>query len=230
MDSLCCGMIWESKGMPETANRKTAELEAALWKASEGGKYPVLCDQSPCLHRMRAKIQRMKLYEPVEFIHDFLMDRLIFRPTGETVAVHITCSTRLMGLGDKLVALARRCASQVIVPDGVGCCGFAGDKGMTRPELNAYALRKLRAKVNPAAAPETSAAPNPAAAPENATAPENAAASSAPATPAAAGYSNSRTCETGLTTHSGIPYQSIVYLVNACTEPEDQSSITGRMR
>jgi D-lactate dehydrogenase len=28
------------------------------------------------------------------------------------------------------------------------------------------------------------------------------------------GYSNSRTCEIGLTTHSGIPYSSIVSLVN----------------
>ena len=186
MDSLCCGMIWESKGMPETAEKKTAELEEALWIASEQGRYPVLCDQSPCLHRMRAKIHRMKLYEPVEFIHDFLMDRLQFQPTDGTVAVHVTCSTRLMGLGGKLIALARRCAKDVIVPEGVGCCGFAGDKGMTHPELNAYALRKLRAQVNPATT---------------------------------AGYSNSRTCEIGLTTHSGIPYQSIVYLVNACTEP-----------
>ena len=28
------------------------------------------------------------------------------------------------------------------------------------------------------------------------------------------GYSNSRTCEIGLTLHSGIPYMGIVYLVN----------------
>ena len=33
------------------------------------------------------------------------------------------------------------------------------------------------------------------------------------------GYSNSRTCEIGLQTNSGIPYRSIVYLVNSCTEP-----------
>ena len=38
---------------------KVRELEDALWKASEEGKYPVLCDQSPCLHRMRARIGRM---------------------------------------------------------------------------------------------------------------------------------------------------------------------------
>ena len=33
------------------------------------------------------------------------------------------------------------------------------------------------------------------------------------------GYSNSRTCEIGLTANSGIPYKSIAYLVNDCTEP-----------
>jgi len=34
-----------------------------------------------------------------------------------------------------------------------------------------------------------------------------------------AGYSNSRTCEIGLSVHGGIPYQSIVYLVDRCTSP-----------
>ena len=32
------------------------------------------------------------------------------------------------------------------------------------------------------------------------------------------GYSNSRTCEMGLQTNAGIPYMSIIYLVNASTE------------
>ena len=52
MEKMCCGQIWESKGMLDIADRKSAELEEALWKASEQGKYPVLCAQSPCLHRM----------------------------------------------------------------------------------------------------------------------------------------------------------------------------------
>ncbi|HEX8908500.1 MAG TPA: hypothetical protein VF805_04825, partial [Anaeromyxobacteraceae bacterium] len=33
------------------------------------------------------------------------------------------------------------------------------------------------------------------------------------------GYSNSRTCEIGLSLHGGIPYQSIVYLVDRATSP-----------
>lgn len=37
------------------------------------------------------------------------------------------------------------------------------------------------------------------------------------------GYSNSRTCEIGLTTNSGIPYESIVYLVDQCTTSKDKA-------
>lgn len=200
MKNLCCGTIWESKGMPDIADRKTKELEDALWRASEEGRYPVLCDQSPCLHRMRGKITKMKLYEPAEFIWVFLRDRLEFHKSDRPVAVHCTCSTRLMGLSDTVISLAGLCAEEVFVPEGVGCCGFAGDKGMTRPELNAYALRKLRPQIEAF----------------------NADAAAKGRKPIEAGYTNSRTCEIGLTTNSGIPYMSIAYLVNECTEAKRQ--------
>lgn len=186
MKNLCCGMIWESKGMPDIADRKTQELEAALLVASEGGKYPVLCDQSPCLHRMRDHIKSLKLHEPAEFIHDYLVPNLEFTPIDETIAVHVTCSLRRMGLADKIIALARMCSHNVVIPTEIGCCGFAGDKGFTLPELNKYALRKLRPQIEKSGATH--------------------------------GYSNSRTCEIGLTTNSGIPYKSIAYLVDSCSK------------
>ena len=185
MDKLCCGTIWESKGMPEVADQKVKELEEALWEASEQGKYPVLCDQSPCLHRMRECIEKMKLYEPAEFINTFLKDKLEFKQTNTPIAVHVTCSMRKMGLADQIIDLAKLCSSEVLVPEEVGCCGFAGDKGFTNPEVNSYALRKLRPQIE--------------------------------ANNIQIGYSNSRTCEIGLTTNSGIPYASIVYLVDKCT-------------
>jgi len=34
-------------------------------------------------------------------------------------------------------------AEQVTIPSDVGCCAFAGDKGFSRPEMNAHALRAL---------------------------------------------------------------------------------------
>ena len=144
MKNLCCGTIWESKGMRDIADRKSTELEDALYEASHEGRYPVLCDQSPCLHRMREVMTRVKLYEPVEFIYTFLRDKLQFTPIDAPIAVHITCSMRKMNLGNMLVELARLCSRHVVVPDEVGCCGFAGDRGFTHPEVNAYALRKLK--------------------------------------------------------------------------------------
>lgn len=189
MEGLCCGMIWESKGMPDIADAKTAELEAALLEASEGGRIPVVCDQSPCLHRMRDHIKSLTLHEPAEFIYDYLAEHLNFHRHDTPVAVHVTCSSRRMGLADKIVKLAQLCSSHVLVPEEVGCCGFAGDKGFTHPELNAWGLRKLREQIEKAGV--------------------------------VAGYSNSRTCEIGLTTNSGVPYKSIVYLVDECTTPFD---------
>ena len=186
MDHLCCGTIWESKGLPGIADRKVMELEDALWEASGHGKYPVVCDQSPCLHRMKQKITRVQLYESAEFIWKFLKDRLVFEKTDTPVALHLTCSTKIMKIDRIVHDLACMCSSKVLVPEGVGCCGFAGDKGMTHPELNKYALRKLRAQIRERGIE--------------------------------VGYSNSRTCEIGLQTNSGIPYRSIVYLVNSCTK------------
>ena len=147
MEKMCCGQIWESKGMLDIADRKSAELEAALWKASEQGKYPVLCAQSPCLHRMKKVMKKLKLYEPAEFIMTYLKDRLDFHPTDKPIAIHLTCSTRLMGVDKDMIALAKLCSNNVLIPEGVGCCGFAGDRGFTFPELNRYGLRKLKPQI-----------------------------------------------------------------------------------
>ena len=117
MNKMCCGQIWESKGMLDIADRKSGELEAALWKASEHGRYPVLCAQSPCLHRMRKVIRKMKLYEPAEFIMTYLKDRLDFHPIDRRIALHLTCSTREMGVADDLIALARLCSTNVYLPE-----------------------------------------------------------------------------------------------------------------
>jgi len=91
-----------------------------------------------------------------------------------------------MGLEDKLREVAELCAQNVIVPETVGCCGFAGDRGFNVPELTASALSRLKESL-----PRS----------------------------CLAGYSTSKTCEIGLSLHSGINYQSIFYLIDECTEP-----------
>ena len=187
MDRLCCGTPFESKGLVEQADKKAAELEDALIKATNGGKLPVICDTSPCLYRMRQAMNPvLHLYEAVEFIHDFLMEKLSYTQLPRTVAIHNTCSSIKMELTDKFQTVAQACARKVLVPERVGCCGFAGDRGFTHPELNESALKELKPSVSQACS---------------------------------AGYSNSRTCEIGLSLHSGVYYKSILYLVDECTKP-----------
>jgi D-lactate dehydrogenase len=185
LESLCCGLAFESKGFPRAADDMAKELEGELLQASQGGALPVLCDTSPCLQRMRAVLDpRLKTFEPVEFICDFLLPSLSLRREPGPVALHLTCSAQKLGLEGKLRAVAAACAERVVLPP-TGCCGFAGDKGFTAPELNASALAGLRQAV----------------------------------AGCSAGYSNSRTCQIGLSLHAGIPYRSIAHLVDRCAAP-----------
>jgi D-lactate dehydrogenase len=181
LNELCCGMAFSSKGYVDAGTKKSKELETELLKASNYGEYPVLCDMSPCLYTMKENMNSgIKLFEPVEFILDFLVPNLNITPLDEVITVFPVCSMKKMGLDKKLADLANLCAAGVVVPD-TNCCGFAGDRGFTFPELNSHGLRELKIQL-----------------------PEN----------IRSGYSNSRTCEIGLSLHSGISYKSIVYLVD----------------
>ncbi|PWQ98868.1 FAD-binding and (Fe-S)-binding domain-containing protein [Leucothrix pacifica] len=185
VDKLCCGMPFASKGYPEAAEQSSKQLEMMLWEASEQGKYPVLCDTSPCTLRMIEQFEKpLKLLETAGFIEQYLLPHLSITPKPEPMALHITCSARKMGLDNTLRHLTKLCAESVFEPEEEGCCGFAGDKGFSVPELNAASLSRLKQQI-----------------------PEN----------CATGVSNSRTCEIGLSLHSGRQYRSIAYLVDECS-------------
>ena len=197
LSALCCGMPLESKGLAAQADAKADEMVRAIRAASGNGTAPVVIDTSPCAFRLKKHLTDagLQVLDLVEFIHDHLLDRLVFTRQEEPVVLHLTCSTRRMGLDAKLKAVAAACAERVVVPEDVGCCGFAGDKGFTRPELNAHALRHLTKDI-PAEAKS--------------------------------GYSTSRTCEIGLSDHSGMPYRSIVYLVDARSTPKAAAPAAAR--
>ncbi|MBN1301772.1 MAG: FAD-binding oxidoreductase [Melioribacteraceae bacterium] len=192
VNNLCCGMAFDSKGYKKQGKKKAEELLSALQAASDNWKYPVLFDMSPCLYRIKEFINSQnstykgaQIFEQVEFIHDYLLERLKISKSNRTISLHVTCSSTKMGLENKFKTVAEACAENVIIPKDVGCCGFAGDRGFTYPELNKSALRNLKDQL-----------------------PEN----------CREGYSNSRTCEIGLSEHSGINYKSIVYLVDEVSD------------
>ena len=186
MDSLCCGQPFASKGYPQQADRKRSEMLAAVKRASRDGRDPIYCDTSPCtLRLLQQQNHGLDIYDPVRFIRSHLFDRLEFTAQSESVAVHVTCSTQHLGEGQALIDIARKCSTNVVVPEDIHCCGFAGDKGFTTPELNDHALRTLQPVVQHCTE----------------------------------GVSTSRTCEIGLSSHSGVDYHSLVYLVDRVTRP-----------
>ncbi|CAM4081096.1 FAD-binding and (Fe-S)-binding domain-containing protein [Vreelandella rituensis] len=186
VSQLCCGMAFQSKGLFDEAVRKAEELNGELLRASQNGRYPILCDTSPCTLQMQEHLdERLSMQEPVSFAQEQLLPRLSVTPLDERIAVHVTCSSTRMGLSDSCVALAQACSNDVVVPVDIHCCGFAGDKGFNTPELNAVALDGLAEQV----------------------------------AGCSAGYSNSRTCEIGLSQHGGIPYRSILSLLDRVSRP-----------
>lgn len=70
------------------------------------------------------------------------MDKLEFKKVRDTVAIHVPCSSKKMGIEESFAKLAGLCASEV-VPSGIPCCGMAGDRGMRFPELTGSSLQHL---------------------------------------------------------------------------------------
>lgn len=108
-DDLCCGQPFASKGYPEQAEEKRQQLLAALTHASRGGLDPIYCDTSPCTLRLVQDLKdtRLDLYDPVRFIRTHLLDKLIFTPQQEAIAVHVTCSTQHLGESQALISTLR---------------------------------------------------------------------------------------------------------------------------
>jgi D-lactate dehydrogenase len=150
----CCGMPFASKGYDLAFRRAVNDAVAALWRWSGGGRRPIVADASPCAWTLkgaaqaltpqnRERFEALTVVDGVEFAHGTLLPRLEPRKLDGTVALHPVCSLRKMELDASLEELARACAADVFVPVDAACCGFAGDRGFSHPELTAAALAPL---------------------------------------------------------------------------------------
>ncbi|WP_241149101.1 (Fe-S)-binding protein [Photobacterium sanguinicancri] len=143
LDNLCCGMPYKSKGFVDTAANKAQELENSLWQISEQGKFPVLMDTSPCASLSKETMrQGITILEPFKFVADFVLPKLDITPQDEPVMLHITCTSRRSGLAGVMQKVTEACAKQVIIPEDILCCGFAGDKALPRQSSMPLPLRR----------------------------------------------------------------------------------------
>ncbi len=140
---LCCGQMWESKGDFKNADAKRQELINAVAQMTDAGKLPVIVDALSCTKRTLGGNPNVNIVDLVEFMHDEIMPKLKINKKSHA-ALHLGCSARTMQMEPKMQAIANACCDQVIRPAGIECCGYAGEKGLYKPEINAVALRNIK--------------------------------------------------------------------------------------
>jgi D-lactate dehydrogenase len=159
IEGNCCGMPFASKGYTAAYKATLHKILMNFWDWSEHGKYPIVIDTTSCAHTLRTCsdalspedliiYNQLTILDSIEFLHDYILPKLEIHPIAEDVILHPNCSARKLGLDSKLLAIAQKCARSATVPLNLGCCAFAGDRGLLFPELTASATEKESAEVN----------------------------------------------------------------------------------
>jgi D-lactate dehydrogenase len=159
VEGTCCGLPWSSKGFGRAHRHKANELVERLWEWSGEGELPVVIDAASCTQAAATpgegvltdenadRLDRVEIVDSVAWAHDRLLPELEVSRRVGSATVHPTCATRLMGLAPRLRALAGALADDVFVAPSATCCGFAGDRGISHPELTAAATAPQAAEL-----------------------------------------------------------------------------------
>ncbi|GAB4221842.1 MAG: FAD-binding and (Fe-S)-binding domain-containing protein [Francisella sp.] len=141
LDKQCCGQMYHSKANYMQQEQSQIQLQ----KIIDYEKYSyIVTDNSSC--SQFAKEQNINITN----INDLILDNfenLKLKKKFNKIALHIDCSTRKQNIDNKIIQALYNCSDEVIVPHNIYCCGFAGDKGFTTPELNASSLYLLKSQV-----------------------------------------------------------------------------------
>jgi D-lactate dehydrogenase len=203
VEGSCCGLPWSSKGFAAAHREKANEMVELLWRWSDEGSLPVVVDAASCTAAIAEpgegvlgepnaeRLAGVELLDSVAWAHDRLLPALTVTEKLASATVHPTCASRRLGLAPRLRALAEALADDVYVPPSATCCGFAGDRGISHPELTAAATAPLAVEL--------------------------AAAAAARGRPFDAHLSSNRTCEIGLERATGERYESVVQLLERLT-------------
>ena len=141
IDSLCCGTPWKSKGYASGYEVMSKAVTATLAKVTKGEQVIIVTDASSCsggLAELLASQPHLRVVDSIQYVEENILPKLSITKV-RSVALHPTCSTTAMGINGSLTNLAKAIADEVFIPENWGCCAFAGDRGMTFPELTASA-------------------------------------------------------------------------------------------
>ncbi|NQX10414.1 FAD-binding oxidoreductase [Microbacteriaceae bacterium VKM Ac-2855] len=152
--SMCCGTPWKSKGLTSGYESMRDRVLPALWEASRHGELPVVVDAASCTEGVEKLVGSsderypgLRIVDAVAFTDEFILNRLTVTQRIGSLALHPTCSSTHLGTNDALNRIGAAVAEETVVPEGWGCCGYAGDRGMLHPELTASATKREAAAV-----------------------------------------------------------------------------------
>lgn len=139
----CCGQPFQSKGFPEQAAEVGKALKAELSTLSDGGRVSVVTDASTCAKHLKEFPGDAAVADSSQFLLTHVLPKLAITQKLPVVAVHHNCSAQRLFEQDATEAVAGACAERLAVLSSITCCGYAGDKGLFIPELNAHATRRV---------------------------------------------------------------------------------------
>lgn len=149
IDSLCCGTPWKSKGYVAGYQIMRQSVSQALSKVANGKTISIVTDAASCSHglgELLTDYPNLQVIDSVKFTEEFILPKLQISKV-KSVAVHPTCSTTALGISNSLNNLAKAISDEVFIPENWGCCAFAGDRGLTFPELTQSATSAQAAEV-----------------------------------------------------------------------------------
>jgi D-lactate dehydrogenase len=148
----CCGLPWSSKGFAAAHSHKANEMVDRLWEWSGEGALPVVIDAASCTGAIAEvgdgvlsaenseRLGKIEIVDSVAWALR-LLPNLEIEEKVSSATVHPTCATRRLALAHPLRALADALADDVFIAPSATCCAFAGDRGISHPELTASATR-----------------------------------------------------------------------------------------
>jgi len=171
----------------------------SLWRWSDGGRLPIICDASSCSLGITSEIieyltpenrerhSRLTIFDSVAWAHDRLLPKLDVKRRLKAAVVHPSCSVNHLKLANKLHGLAAAVSDEAVTPAAAGCCAFAGDRGFLHTELTRSATTEEADEVRRREFD--------------------------------AYLGSNRTCEIGLNLATGRDYESFVYTLEELTRP-----------
>ena len=139
----CCGQPFQSKGFPEQAAEVGKALKAELSTLSDAGRLSAVTDASTCAKHLKEFPGDAPVADSAQFLVTHVLPKLAITQKLPIVAVHHNCSAQRLAEQPATEAVAAACAERLAVLSSITCCGYAGDKGLFLPELNAHATRRV---------------------------------------------------------------------------------------